>query len=326
MRAIVLDGQKLQLRDVPKPTPKFGEILLQVEACALCRTDLHIIDGDLPSPGVPRILGHQIVGKVVAHGPSANRFAIGTVVGVPWLGGACGKCDYCLNGAENLCDQAVFTGYQRDGGLAEYCTADERFAFCIPKGYNAKAAAPLLCAGMVGYRALKLAGPARKIGFYGFGSSAHLIAPLAIYRGQKLFAFTRPGDHETQKEALAMGAVWAGDSTKAPPELLDAAILFAPAGELVPLALKTVRKGGTVVCAEIHMSDIPSFPYKILWGERVLRSVANLTRQDGEELLALAPKVPLHLQGKTYPLEKTLEAFEEMRQGKSRVSPIILLS
>src|SRR5690348_17146556 len=297
MRAMVLEQQRqpLQARDVPAPTPRAGQVLLRVAACGVCRTDLHIVDGELADPALPLIPGHQIVGVVEQAGAGATRFAHGQRVGVPWLGWTDGDCAYCRAGQENLCDQARFTGYQINGGYAEYTVADERFCFPIPAGYPDEQAAPLLCGGLIGYRALQMAGDARRLGLYGFGSAAHMIIQVARWQDRRVFAFTSPGDVATQQFARDLGAEWAGGSLQAPPEPLDAAIIFAPVGALVPAALRALAKGGTVVCAGIHMSDIPSFPYDILWEERAVRSVANLTRQDAEEFLHLAPRVPVQI-------------------------------
>ncbi|MGN6564428.1 MAG: zinc-dependent alcohol dehydrogenase family protein [Thermomicrobiales bacterium] len=317
MRAMVLEqpGQPLQARDVPVPTPRAGQVLLRVAACGVCRTDLHIVDGELPDPTLPLIPGHQIVGVVTQVGRGATRFAPGQRVGVPWLGWTAGDCAYCRAGQENLCDHARFTGYQINGGYAEYTVADERFCFPIPAGYPDEQAAPLLCAGLIGYRAFRLAGDGHRLGLYGFGNAAHLLAQVARHQGRAVYAFTRPDDTATQNSARALGAVWAGGSDSRPPEPLDAAILFAAAGELVPAALGAVRKGGVVVCAEIHMSDIPSFPYALLWEERVVRSVANLTRQDGEAFLALAPQVPVRTAVQAFPLTAANEALAALRAG-----------
>jgi propanol-preferring alcohol dehydrogenase len=287
-------------------------VLLRVRACGVCRTDLHVVDGDLARPKLPLVLGHQVVGEVVAGG---ERFASGDAVGVPWLGWACGECRFCLAGQENLCDRARFTGYDVDGGYAELAVADERFCFAIPDGYADEQAAPLLCAGLIGYRSLRLAGDAQRIGMYGFGASAHLVCQVAVSQGREVFAGTRAGDDETQEFARSLGAVWAGDAVEGPPETLDAVILFAPVGELVPAALRHLRKGGSVVCAGIHMSDIPSFPYELLWGERVVRSVANLTRADGEEFLTLASTMPIRVEVETFPLEEANEALDRLRRG-----------
>ncbi|MCM8750131.1 zinc-dependent alcohol dehydrogenase family protein [Thermomicrobiaceae bacterium CFH 74404] len=328
MRAMVLTepGRPLELREVPTPEPGPGQVQLRVRACGVCRTDLHVFDGELPEPKLPLVLGHQIVGVVMKVGEGVGRFAVGDRVGVPWLGWTCGRCRYCLGGRENLCDQARFTGYQRDGGYAEYAVADARYCFPIPEDYPDLQAAPLLCAGLIGYRALRLAGEAERLGLYGFGASAHIVAQVARYRGQRVYAFTRPCDLEGQRFARELGAVWAGGSDQLPPEPLDAAVIFAPAGGLVPQALRAVAKGGVVVCAGIHMSDIPSFPYEILWGERVLRSVANLTRQDGEEFLALAPRVPVRTTIQPYALEEANRALEDLRAGRVHGAAVLVVA
>jgi propanol-preferring alcohol dehydrogenase len=293
-----------------------------VSACGVCRTDLHVVDGELPDPRLPLVPGHQIVGRVVEAG---QRFAAGDRVGIPWLGWTCGECRYCLSGRENLCDRARFTGYQLDGGYAELIAADERFCFPLPEGDDDLQAAPLLCAGLIGYRSLRLAGDAERLGLYGFGASAHIVAQVARHEGHRVFAFTRAGDEQAQKLARELGAEWAGDAAGPSPEELDAAIIFAPAGELVPAALGAVAKGGTVVCAGIHMTDIPSFPYELLWGERVLRSVANLTRRDGEEFLALAPRVPVRTEVEAYPLAEANEALARLRAGRVRGAAVLTL-
>jgi alcohol dehydrogenase, propanol-preferring len=323
MRAMVLDapGEPLRLAELADPEPEEGHILLRVRACAVCRTDLHIADGELPRPKLPLVLGHQIVGEVL-HG--GERFAAGARVGVPWLGWTDGTCRYCLAGAENLCDAARFTGYDVDGGFAELAVADARFCFAIPDGYDDAGAAPLLCAGLIGYRALRLAGEVEAVGLYGFGASAHIVCQVAVGQGRRVFAGTRAGDEEGQAFARSLGAEWAGDALAGPPEELDAAIIFAPAGELVPAALRHVRKGGVVVCAGIHMSDIPSFPYELLWGERAVRSVANLTREDGEELLALAPTVPIRAHVETFALEDANEALARLRSGALSGSAVLV--
>lgn len=311
-------------RDPGKPGP--GQILMRVTACGVCRTDLHVVDGELPWPGHPVVPGHEIVGKVVESGPGAERFRAGERIGVPWLGWTCGRCDYCATGRENLCDQAKFTGYDLDGGYADYALADSRYCFALPGEYSDAGAAPLLCAGLIGYRALVMAGEARRLGIYGFGAAAHIVAQVARFQGRQLFAFARPGDFEARKFALALGASWAGDSTEMPPEPLDAAILFAPVGALVPAALRAVAKGGTVVCAGIHMSDIPSFPYEILWGERRIVSVANLTRRDGTEFLELAPRVPVRTTVETFSLEQANEALARLREGRISGAAVLLMS
>jgi propanol-preferring alcohol dehydrogenase len=313
-------GEPLRLAELPDPEPGPGQALLRVRACAVCRTDLHVVDGELPHPKLPIVPGHEIVGEVVS---SAGRFAPGDRVGVPWLGWTCGRCRFCLAGRENLCDAARFTGYQIDGGYAEHTVADERFCFPIPEGYPDLQAAPLLCAGLIGYRSLVMAGDAARLGFYGFGAAAHILVQVARYQGREVYAFTRPGDHAGQQFARDLGAVWAGDSSQAPPEPLDAAIIFAPAGALVPAALRAVVKGGVVICAGIHMSDIPAFPYEILWGERVVRSVANLTRRDGEEFLALAPRVPVRTEVEAFPLGEANEALAALRAGRVRGAAVL---
>ncbi len=308
-------GERVDEAVVPDPEPAEGQALLRVLACGVCRTDLHVADGELPHPKLPLVLGHEIVAEVVA---SAGRFSPGERVGVPWLGWTCGVCRYCLTGRENLCDAARFTGYQLDGGYAEYCVADERYCFPVPPGPSDVEAAPLLCAGLIGYRSLRSAGDAERIGLYGFGAAAHIVCQVAIHEERTVFALTRPGDDDAQAFALSLGAAWAGGTDNRPPEELDAAILFAPAGELVPLALGHVRKGGVVVCAGIHMSDIPSFPYARLWGERIVRSVANLTRVDGEEFLALAPGVPVRTEVEAVALGDANEALARLRSGRVR--------
>jgi alcohol dehydrogenase, propanol-preferring len=318
VRAMVLParGQALALRELPDPIPSEQQLLLRVAACAVCRTDLHVVDFDLPNPKLPLVLGHEIVGTVVGVGRSVTRFRIGDRVGVPWLGYTDGVCRFCATGRENLCDNARFTGYQIDGGFADLTVADQRFCFTIPDEYSDVEAAPLLCAGLIGYRSLRLAGDGKRLGLYGFGAAAHIIAQVAKQQGREVYAFTRPGDDVAAKFARELGADWSGGSDEPPPEQLDAAILFAPVGSLVPLALRALAKGGTVVCAGIHMSDIPSFPYAELWEERVIRSVANLTRRDGEDFLALAPRVPVRTSTVTYPLEKANEALADLRHGR----------
>ena len=308
-------GEALLERDAAVPSPAAGEVLLRVRACGVCRTDLHVVDGDLPDPKLPLVPGHQVVGEVVAAGDGAERFEVGARVGVPWLGWACGACRYCTSGRENLCERAVFTGYQRDGGYAELTAADERFCLALPDSYPDPDVAPLLCAGLIGYRALRACGDPETLGLYGFGGSAHIVCQIAAHEGRRVFALTRPGDDGGQRFARGLGAEWAGGSDTGPPEQLEAAIVFAPVGELVPIALRAVAPGGTVVCAGIHMTDIPSFPYVDLWGERNLRSVANLTRRDGEELLALAPQVPVATTTTSYPLERANEALADLRAG-----------
>jgi alcohol dehydrogenase, propanol-preferring len=316
-------GQPLQLRDLAVPSPGPDQVLLRVSACAVCRTDLHIVDGELNQPKLPLVIGHQIVGRVVAAGERAERIQTGQRVGVPWLGWTDGDCRFCRRGLENLCERGRFTGYQIDGGYAEHAVAEQRFCFPLPEEYPDLQAAPLLCAGLIGYRSLVMAGDAQRLGLYGFGASAHIIAQAARYRGQRVFAFTRAGDADTQRFALELGAEWAGDSDSLPPEQLDAAIIFAPVGSLVPAALRAVAPAGVVVCAGIHMSDIPSFPYELLWQERQVRSVANLTRRDGEEFLALAPKVPIHTEVETYPLEAANQALDDLRNGRFRGAAVI---
>ena len=313
--ALVAPRQPLVALPRPVPDPGPGEVLLEVGACGVCRTDLHIADGDLPLPRSPLVPGHEIVGRVVSAGPGARRFRPGDRVGVPWLGGTCGHCRQCAEGRENLCDEAVFTGYHRDGGYARHALADERFCLAIPPAYDDAHAAPLLCAGLIGYRAYAMAPGAARLGLYGFGAAAHLIAQVAVAEGREVFAFTRPGDARSQAFARSLGCAWAGESTGAPPAPLDAAILFAPVGSLVPAALAATAKAGVVVCAGIHMSDIPAFPYRLLWGERVVRSVANLTRADGEAFMALAARTPLDSRPVTYALERANDALEDLRRG-----------
>jgi propanol-preferring alcohol dehydrogenase len=302
--------------DLPAPRPGRGQVLIKVRACGVCRTDLHVVDGDLPQRKMPIVPGHEIVGTVAEKGAGVERFEIGERVGVPWLGWTCGSCRYCGAGRENLCDEARFTGYHLDGGYAEYAVADSRYCFAIPKAFDDTAAAPLLCAGLIGYRSLVLAGDAKRLGIYGFGAAAHIVAQVARHQGRRLFAFSRPGDLDAQRFARGLGAEWAGDSTATPPEPLDAAILFAPVGALVPAALRATAKGGTVVCAGIHMSEIPAFPYDLLWGERTVRSVANLTRRDGEEFLALAPRVPVKTTTEVLKLDQANEALARLREGR----------
>ncbi|MBV9385969.1 MAG: zinc-dependent alcohol dehydrogenase family protein [Chroococcidiopsidaceae cyanobacterium CP_BM_ER_R8_30] len=327
MRAMILDqpGQPLRLADLPVPTPQAGQVLLRIRACGICRTDLHIVDGELTHPKLPLVPGHQIVGTVEAVGDRVKQFTIGDRVGVPWLGHTCNHCRYCLSGRENLCDYAQFTGYQIDGGYAEYTVADGRFCFPIPDEYPDLQAAPLLCAGLIGYRSYRMVGEAERIGFYGFGSAAHILIQVARYQGRQVYAFTRPGDEEGQQFARQLGAVWAGGSDELPPELLDAAILFAPSGQLIPAALRAVVKGGVVVCAEIHMSDIPSFPYEILWEERVLRSVANLTRRDGVEFLTLAPKIPIRTEVEAFPFTHANAALDAVRSSKINGAAVLVV-
>lgn len=317
-------GTPLRAADVPRPEPGPGEVLIEVAACGVCRTDLHVVDGELPEPKLPLVCGHQIVGRVAATGAVATRFAEGERVGVPWLGRTCGVCRFCTSGRENLCDDAVFTGYQRDGGFAEATVADERFCFPVPEGYPDAQAAPLLCAGLIGYRSLRMTDDAERLGLYGFGAAAHIVCQVARYEGRRVFAFTRAGDTEGQAFALELGAEWAGDTSTHPPEELDAAIIFAPAGELVPVALRAVSKGGVVVLGGIHMSDVPSMPYELLWGERVLRSVANLTRADGEEFMALAPKAGVRTEVETFPLSQANVALDRLRSGRIRGAAVLV--
>ena len=314
----------LQLRDVPQPKPKPGEVLIQVRACAVCRTDLHVVDGELEHPKLPLVPGHEIVGTVIEAGSGAKWFHLGARVGVPWLGWTCGECAYCLSDRENLCDRARFTGYTLDGGYAEYVVADERFCFPIPQSSSDAEAAPLLCAGLIGYRSLMKTGAAKRIGLYGFGAAAHIITQVAHYQGREIYAFTRPGDMEGQQFAKSVGATWAGDSETLPPEKLDAAIIFAPVGELVPRALEALNKGGVVVCGGIHMSDIPSFPYDTLWNERSICSVANLTRRDGKEFFLIAPRVPVRTTVETFPLEQANEALANLRAGKIKGAAVLV--
>ena len=327
MRAMVLDapGKPLRAAEVPEPEPGPEQVLLRVHACAVCRTDLHVVDGELSDPKLPLIPGHQIVGTVEEVGERVDRFTPGVRIGVPWLGYTDGVCRYCLTNRENLCDNARFTGYQLDGGYAGYAVADHRYCFPIPAGYADLQAAPLLCAGLIGYRSLRAAGDAGRLGLYGFGASAHVIIQVAVHQGREVFAFTRDGDEEGQTFARELGAAWAGGSSESPPEELDAAIVFAPVGALVPAALRAVAKGGVVVCAGIHMSDIPSFPYEILWGERAVRSVANLTRKDGEEFLALAPEVPVRSEVHPLPLEEANEALSALRGGEIRGVAVLVV-
>jgi alcohol dehydrogenase, propanol-preferring len=326
MRAMTLDpsGKCLTPAELDVPAPAADQILIEVAACAVCRTDLHVVDGDLPDPKPSVIPGHEIVGRVAAKGTRVDRFAIGDRVGVPWLGWTDGTCAYCRSGRENLCDRARFTGYQIDGGFAEFAVADHRFCFPIPDGFADVEAAPLLCAGLIGYRALRAAGEAGRLGIYGFGAAAHIVAQVAVYQGREVYAFTRAGDDRGQRFARSQGAVWAGGSDTAPPETLDAALIFAPVGTLVPTALRAVAKAGTVVCAGIHMSDIPRFPYADLWGERSIRSVANLTRRDAEDFLALAPRVPVKTTTRAYPLARANEALDDLRAGRFEGAAVLI--
>jgi alcohol dehydrogenase, propanol-preferring len=317
-------GHPLAAAELPEPRPGPQQVLIAVRACAVCRTDLHVVDGELPDPKLPLVPGHEIIGSVVEKGESVDRFAIGDRVGVPWLGWTCGICEYCRKGHENLCDRARFTGYQIDGGYAEFTAADQRYCFALPDSYDDVAAAPLLCAGLIGYRALSMAGEGQLLGIYGFGAAAHIIAQVALHQGRRVFAFTRPGDDKAQRFAETLGAVWAGGSDVPAPEPLDAALIFAPVGALVPAALRNTARGGTVVCAGIHMSDIPAFPYRILWEERVLRSVANLTRRDGEAFLALAPQVPVRTHTETFPLAAANDALDRLRAGKLEGAAVLV--
>ena len=317
--------QPLRSRDAPKPKLGAGQLLVRVATCAVCRTDLHVVDGELPNPKLPLIPGHQIVGRIEQIGEGVEGFSAGDRVGIPWLGWTDGECAYCRSNRENLCDRAKFTGYTIDGGYAEFTVGDARFCFHLPELYNDVEAAPLLCAGLLGYRSLRKAGDARRLGIYGFGNAAHLIGQIALYQGRELFVFTRPGDKAGQESARRLGAVWAGDSDEMPPEKLDAAIIFAPVGALVPAALRALAKGGIVVCGGIHMSDIPSFPYADLWGERVICSVANLTRRDGEEFLEIAPRVPVKTQTETFPLEEANTALEKFRSGQLKGTAVLVV-
>ena len=317
-------GQPLISTDQPVPEPGPGQLLIRVRACGVCRTDLHVVDGELPDPKAAVVPGHEIVGVVERSGPGADRFAPGERVGVPWLGWTCGECRYCRAGRENLCDRPRFTGYTLDGGYAEFVVADQRYCFPIPDQYADIEAAPLLCAGLIGYRSLVMAGDARRLGIYGFGAAAHIVAQVARFQGREVYAFTRAGDLAAQQFARELGAEWAGDSSQTPPDELDAAIIFAPAGPLVPAALRAVTKGGTVVCGGIHMTDIPAFPYRLLWEERVIRSVANLTRRDGEEFLALAPKVPVRTEVQPFPLREANEALGRLRVGELRGAAVLV--
>ena len=329
MRAMVLDKprQPLQLRDVEKSRPAKGQLLVRIATCAVCRTDLHVVDGELPDPKLPLIPGHQIVGRVEEIGEEANsKFKVGDRVGIPWLGWTDGDCVYCRSNRENLCDRAKFTGYTIDGGYAEFVVADARFCFHLPEQYDDVDVAPLLFAGMLGYRSYRKTGDAHRLGIYGFGNAAHLITQIAIYEGREIFAFTRPGDKTGQESARKLGTAWAGGSDEMPPEKLDAAIIFAPVGALVPAALRALAKGGSVVCGGIHMSDIPSFPYVELWGERAIYSVANLTRRDGEEFLDIVPRVPVRTETETFPLEEANTALERFRSGELNATAVLLIS
>ncbi|HEU5105241.1 MAG TPA: zinc-dependent alcohol dehydrogenase family protein [Solirubrobacterales bacterium] len=325
---MVLERQRQPLRaaELPEPEPATGQVQIDVRACGVCRTDLHILDGELTEPKLPLVMGHQIVGAVREVGEGVERFAPGDRVGVPWLGWTCGECRYCRSGRENLCDRARFTGYDIDGGYAEVAVADERFCFPIPDGYPDVQAAPLLCAGLIGYRALRLVGDAERIGFYGFGAAAHILCQVAVHQGRRVFAFTREGDEETQAFARRLGAEWAGGSDETPPEELDGAIVFAPVGALMTAALRASAKGGRIISAGIHMSDIPSFPYADLWGERTLGSVANLTRCDGEEFIGLAPQVPVRTEVEVYPLEEANQALDDLRAGRFRGAAVLAVA
>ena len=327
MRAMILERprQPLRSRDAPKPKLGAGQLLVRVATCAVCRTDLHVVDGELPDPKLPLIPGHQIVGRIQQIGEGVEGFSAGDRVGIPWLGWTDGECVYCRSNRENLCDRARFTGYTIDGGYAEFTVGDARFCFHLPERYNDVEAAPLLCAGLLGYRSLRKAGDARRLGIYGFGNAAHLVGQIALYQGRELFVFTRPGDKAGQESARRLGAVWAGGSDEMPPEKLDAAVIFAPVGALVPAALRALAKGGIVVCGGIHMSDIPSFPYADLWGERVICSVANLTRRDGEEFLEIAPRVPVKTQTETFPLAEANTALEKFRSGQLKGTAVLVV-
>lgn len=316
-------GRPLEAVELPVPEPSAGQVRIRVSACGVCRTDLHVVDGELTEPKLPLVPGHQVVGYVDALGSGVTRFQRNQRVGVPWLGGSCGHCHFCRTGSENLCDEAIYTGYQINGGFAEYCVADARYCFPLPDGYSDIQAAPLLCAGLIGYRAYRLAQDAQNIGLYGFGAAAHILMQVARHRQQRVFAFTRSGDEPAQAFSRQLGAEWAGDSSQTCPEQLDAAIIFAPAGELVPLALKALRKGGKVICAGIHMSDIPSFPYEDLWGERSIQSIANLTRQDAEEFLPLAAAIPVQTEVHEYPLSDTNQALDDLRHGRFTGAAVI---
>jgi propanol-preferring alcohol dehydrogenase len=326
MRAMVLEasGRPLVLRERPTPSPGQGEILVEIKACGVCRTDLHVVDGELAEPKLPLVPGHEIVGRVAALGPGVTGFAIGDRVGVPWLGYSCGSCRYCRMDRENLCDAPLFTGYTRDGGYATHAVADARYVFLLGEEGDDAALAPLLCAGLIGYRSYRMAGDAACLGIYGFGAAAHILAQLARFEGKRVFAFTRPGDEKAQAFARSLGAVWSGSSGDTPPEPLDAAIIFAPVGSLVPAALKAVRKGGRVVCGGIHMTDIPGFPYRLLWEEREIRSVANLTRQDAREFLALAPKVGIRTEIVRYSLAQANEALSDLREGRLTSAAVLI--
>ena len=327
MQAMVLKGigQALKLSEVPVPNAAPDQVLIRVSACAVCRTDLHVVDGDLPHPKLPLIPGHEIIGEVVGTGKNVKGLEPGLRVGVPWLGKTCGHCDYCSHGQENLCDEAEFTGYDLDGGYAEYTVAHQDFVFPIEGPLSDVAAAPLLCAGLIGYRSLRMAGDGERIGIYGFGAAAHIVSQVAVYQGRKIYAFTRSGDNDAQDFAKQLGAVWAGGSEESCPEQLDAAIIYAPVGGLVPAALRSLKKGGIVVCAGIHMSDIPAFPYAILWGERMIRSVANLTRKDGEEFLQLAGRIPVHTETREYKLAEANLALDDLRHSRFQGAAVLVM-
>lgn len=327
MKAMLLKlgEDKLQQAEIPIPTPTENQVLLKISACGICRTDLHVLEGDLPNPKLPLVLGHEIVGVVVEKGCLVEDFKIGQRLGVPWLGHTCGNCQYCLSGHENLCDNALFTGYNLDGGFAEYAVADQRYCFPIPDQYSDAEAAPLLCAGLIGYRALVAAGDAKRIGIYGFGAAAHIITQVACAQKREIYAFTRPGDIQSQQFAREMGAIWAGDSGFTPPQEMDAAIIFAPVGDLVPIALKQIKKGGKVVCAGIHMSEIPAFPYEILWGEREICSIANLTRQDGEAFFKLATTIKINTSVTAFPLVKANEAIQKLQNGQINGAAVLVM-
>lgn len=327
MKAMVLEtpGRPLVYREMPIPAPGPDQVLIKIHACGVCRTDLHVVDGELPDPKLPIIPGHEIVGIVAGKGDRVDSYQLGDRVGVPWLGYTCGQCPFCRTGRENLCDHPKFTGYTLDGGYADYTVADRRYCFVLPDSYGDAAAAPLLCAGLIGYRSYRMAGEnAERIGIYGFGGAAHIVAQIAAYEGKKVYAFTRPGDAAARNFALKLGAVWAGDSTGMPPDPLDAAIIFAPVGSLIPAALRATAKGGTVISGGIHMSDIPSFPYRLLWEERIVRSVANLTRRDGEELLAIAPKVPVKTEVELFSLADANEALNRLREGRIQGAAVLI--
>ena len=328
MKTMLLEsiGKPLRYVETPTPVPNEGQVLLKVNACGICRTDLHVLEGDLPNPKIPLILGHEVVGTVVDKGAQVEQFNIGQRLGVPWLGHTCGSCKYCNNGRENLCDQALFTGYTLNGGFAEYIVADQRYCFLIPDIYSDAEAAPLLCAGLIGYRALVAAENAQRLGIYGFGAAAHIITQVASAQKREVYAFTKPGDIVSQKFAMEMGAVWSGNSDRQPPKEMEAAIIFAPVGSLIPLALSNVTKGGKVICAGIHMSDIPAFPYAILWGEREVCSIANLTRDDGEKFFNLAPKLGVQTKVKRFNLSQANEAIQELQQGKIKGAAVLIMN